>query len=153
METDKSPRTAAMERLSPFIGEWTVEVGFAPGMSVPTVFEWILGGQFLAQRTDIPDANAPDSMMVIGAGEDGAGYTQHHFDSRGVARLYAMTFDGRVWTLRREAPDFTPLGFHQRFTGTFSDDGRTIEGAAEISHDEGATWELDFEITYRKAGR
>ena len=25
----------------------------------------------------------------------GDGYTQHYFDSRGIARLYAMTFDGR----------------------------------------------------------
>jgi hypothetical protein len=150
MESDKSPRTAAMERLSPFVGEWTVEVGFAPGVGIPTVFEPILGGQFIAQRTDVPDPDAPDSLMVIGADDDGEGYTQHYFDSIGVARLYEMSFDGRVWTLRREAPDFSPLGFHQRFTGTFAEDGRTIEGAAETSHDEGATWELDFEITYRK---
>jgi hypothetical protein len=38
----------------------------------------------------------------------------------------------------------------QRFTGTFADDARTIRGAFETSHDDGATWELDFEITYRK---
>jgi hypothetical protein len=151
METDKTARTAAMERLSPFVGEWTVEVGFAPGMTVPTVFEWILGGQFLAQRTDVPDPNAPDSMMVIGA-DDGGGYTQHYFDSRGIARLYAMTFDGEVWTLRREMADFTPLGFSQRFTGRFGDDGRSIRGDFETSHNGGATGERDLEITYRKAG-
>jgi hypothetical protein len=149
MEND---RTAAMERLSPFVGEWTVEVGFAPGMTVPTVFEWILGGRFLAQRTDVPDPSAPDSMIVDGADDDGGGYTQHYFDSRGIARLYAMTFDGEVWTLRREKPDFTPLSFSQRFTGRFGDGGRTIRGAAENSHDGGATWELDFEITYTKVG-
>jgi hypothetical protein len=149
MEND---RTAAMERLSPFVGEWTVEVGFAPGMTVPTVFEWILGGRFLAQRTDVPDPSAPDSMIVVGADDDGGGYTQHYFDSRGIARLYAMTFDGEVWTLRREKPDFTPLSFSQRFTGRFGDGGRTIRGAAENSHDGGATWELDFEITYTKVG-
>jgi hypothetical protein len=149
MEND---RTAAMERLSPFVGEWTVEVGFAPGMTVPTVFEWILGGRFLAQRTDVPDPSAPDSMIVVGADDDGGGYTQHYFDSRGIARLYAMTFDGEVWTLRREKPDFTPLSFSQRFTGRFGDGGRTIRGAAENSHDGGATWELDFEIAYTKVG-
>jgi len=31
---------------------------------------------------------------VIGP-DAGDGYTQHYFDSRGIARLYAMTFDGR----------------------------------------------------------
>jgi hypothetical protein len=148
--SDKAVRHARMQLLSPFIGEWNVEVGFAPGRAVPTVFEWTLDGQFLTQRTEIPDPAAPDSLMVIGADEDGDGYTQHYFDSRGVARLYAMTFEDGVWTLRREAPDFTPLGFRQRFNGTFADDGRTIRGRFENSHDDGATWERDFDITYTK---
>ena len=60
-----------------------------------------------------------------------------------------MTFDGRVWTLSRDEADFSPLEFRQRFTGTFSDDGRTIEGTWEICHD-GATWEKDFAITYTR---
>ena len=151
MTTDKTARQDRMERLSPLVGEWSVEVGFAPGMAVPSVFEWTLGGRFLTQRTEIPDPNAPDSLMVIGADDEGDGYTQHYFDSRGIARLYAMTFGDGVWTLRREAPDFTPLGFHQRFTGTFDDDGRTIRGRWETSHDAGATWEVDFDLTYTKA--
>ena len=46
-------------------------------------------------------------------------------------------------------PDFTPLDFSQRFTGTFSDDGKTIAGPWEISHD-GKTWEHDFDLTYTK---
>jgi hypothetical protein len=32
-----------------------------------------------------------------------------------------VTFDGREWTLERHTPDFSPLGFHQRWLGTFSD--------------------------------
>ena len=49
----------------------------------------------------------------------------------GVARLYAMTLDAGTWTLLRESPDFSPLDFAQRFTGTFSDDGDTIRGTWE----------------------
>jgi hypothetical protein len=41
------------------------------------------------------------------------------------------------------------IDFSQRYVGTFSDDGRTIEGTWEISHD-GTTWEKDFDLTYRK---
>ena len=144
--------TAALERLRPFVGAWTVRASFDPSLEVTTVFEWALGGQFLVQRTEIPHPDAPDSMMVVGPDHEGDGYTQHYFDSRGVARLYAMTFRDGLWTLRREKPDFTPLGFAQRFTGRFGVDGRTIQGPWETSHDGGETWALDFELTYAKAG-
>ncbi len=39
-----------------------------------------------------------------------------------------MTFDGHTWTLERTKPDFSPLDFHQRFVGSISDDGTTIDG-------------------------
>ena len=71
--------------------------------------------------------------------------------SRGVARLYAMTLSGGAWTLTRESPDFTPLDFRQRFTGTFSQDGNTISGAWE-KRLNGSGWEHDFALTYRWAG-
>jgi hypothetical protein len=58
-----------------------------------------------------------------------------------------MSLEDGVWTLRREAPDFSPLDFAQRYTGTFSDDGKTIVGRWEIAHD-GSTWEHDFDLTY-----
>jgi hypothetical protein len=56
-----------------------------------------------------------------------------------------------VWTLTRESPDFAPLDFRQRFTGTFSADGNTIDGAWESGRDGGG-WEHDFALTYRRAG-
>jgi hypothetical protein len=108
-----------------------------------------LDRQFLLQRTEVPDTDVPDSLAIIGTETGDGSYTQHYFDSRGVARLYAMTFDGRVWTLRRESPDFAPLDFHQRFTGTFSDDGDTISGVWEMRRD-GAEWEHDFTLDYRR---
>jgi hypothetical protein len=36
---------------------------------------------------------------------------------------------------------------HQRFTGTLSADGDTVDGRWEMSKD-GVTWNLDFELTY-----
>ena len=51
-----------------------------------------------------------------------------------------------------EAPDFTPLEFRQRFTGTFSADGNTIDGAWETAPAGGGQWEHDFGLTYRRAG-
>lgn len=92
---------------------------------------------------------APDGIAVIGRREDGEGYLQHYFDSRGVARLYEMSFDGRVWKLWREREDFTPLSFSQRFTGTFSDDGDAISASWEKTADDGS-WELDFRLNYTR---
>jgi hypothetical protein len=142
-----------LERLEPFIGEWRIS---APAFTLPpeladrarTTFEWTLDRTFLLQRASVPVPEAPDGLMVIGA-DEGDGYTQHYFDSRGIARLYAMTFDGRDWTLERHAPDFSPLPFHQRWLGTFSDDGNAIHGRWETSPD-GRDWELDFELVYQR---
>ncbi len=114
-------------------------------------FEWALDGQFLLQRTEAPIPDAPDSLAIVAAGPRDRGYTQHYYDSRGVVRLYAMSFDGGVWTLTREAPDFSPLDFGQRFTGTFSADGNTINGAWEKRFD-GGEWEHDFALIYHRAG-
>jgi len=79
----------------------------------------------------------------------GQAYTQHYFDSRGVGRVYAMSFSEGVWTLLQEAPDFTALDFSQRFTGTFSDDGKTIAGRWE-SRTDSSSWGHDFDLTYTK---
>jgi hypothetical protein len=150
MPKDEVARDPMLERLDAFVGEWTVEVPFAPGVNGHAVFEWVLGGQFLMERSEVPDVpEAPDGISIIGVDRDGSAYTQHYFDSRGVVRLYAMTFRDGEWTLLRDAPDFTPLDFWQRFTGEFSADGRTISGRWETSQD-GSAWELDFDLTYRK---
>jgi hypothetical protein len=65
-------------------------------------------------------------------------------DSRQISRIYQMSLSDGVWKLWREAP-----GFSQRFTGTFSGDGRTISGRWEKSTD-GSQWEHDFDLTYTK---
>jgi hypothetical protein len=142
-----------MERLEPLVGEWSLEAIFpqAPPSDVRgrVTFEWTLDRQFLVQRSEIPHPTAPDGLAIIAPAADGEGYTQHYFDSRGVVRLYAMTFGDGVWTLERHTPDFSPLDFWQRFSGTFGDEGKSIRGAWEICHD-GSTWDHDFELVYRR---
>jgi len=143
----------ALARLDVFVGEWVVEARFPGGAGPParSRFEWVLDGRFLLQRIEIPVPEAPDGLMMVSADPATGGYTQHYYDSRGVVRLYAMTFGDGVWTLTRESPDFSPLDFRQRFTGTFSEDGNTISGAWETGHDSGE-WEHDFALTYRRIG-
>jgi hypothetical protein len=151
---DGSAREEALERLDVLVGEWAVEADF-PGLAAPparSVFEWTLDGRFLVQRTEIPLSGVPDSMAIVAVDPEAGGYTQHYFDARGVVRVYAMTFAGGVWRLLREAPDFSPLSFRQRFTGYVGDDGNTIRGTWEMANDGSTTWEKDFALTYRRSG-
>jgi hypothetical protein len=145
---------AAIERLAVFLGEWRIAAEFK---NVPpadagarVVFEWMPGERFLIQRWEIPVPEAPDGIAIIGADPESEGdFLQHYFDSRGVARVYKMSLGDGVWKLWRDSPDFSPLDFSQRYTGTFADDGQTISGAWEICHD-GKSWEHDFDLTYTK---
>ena len=60
-----------------------------------------------------------------------------------------MSFTDGVWKLWRTKPDFSPLKFSQRFSGTFGNGGETIAGRWETSTD-GTAWEHDFELIYAR---
>ena len=114
-----------MDELAPFIGEWSMAVDMphvpdvAPDAEARCVFEWMPGERFLLQRWEISIPEAPDGIALIGLDEGRGTLLQHYFDSRGVARVYEMTFDGRRWTTNRSTPDFSDLNFHQRWDGEF----------------------------------
>jgi hypothetical protein len=150
-------RADALAGLDVFVGEWVMQARFpgdqpAPpdaaedGPTARSRFEWALDRQFLLQRTEIPIPEAPDSLTIVSVDPQTGACTQHYYDSRGVARLYAMTLaDGGR---HAESPDFTPL-ISQRFTGTFSED-RTpsaVPGEAP-QRPTGSTTAL----TYRRVG-
>jgi hypothetical protein len=147
---DKEARPTALKALEPFVGEWTLEASLAPGIDGRASFEWTLDDQFLLFHTEIPVEGAPQGLSIIALDDDGGAFTMHYFDTRGVVRLYGMTISDGAWTLLRTTPDFTPLPFHQRYLGSFSDDGRRIDGRWETS-DDGARWKLDFELNYTRA--
>ena len=114
-------------------------------------FEWIENGAFLLQRSSAAWTdpgwveNAPGTMRaVIGFDDTTDEVAQLYSDDRGVFRVYRGTLTAEEWRVQRAAPDF-----HQRFVGVFRDGGQTIEGRWETSPD-GAAWELDFSITYRR---
>ena len=67
-----------------------------------TTFEWLDGRFFLTQRFVVENPAAPNGIAIIGLSEEPDTFTQHYYDSRGVARVYEMSLDGNVWRLRRE---------------------------------------------------
>ena len=141
-------RQRALDRLSPLIGEWSMHTSLGAAVGRAS-FEWALGGQYLLERTGIPDVpEAPDGLAIIEVAPNGS-YLQHYYDSRGVTRLYSMTFEDGTWTLLRDKPDFSPLDFAQRYVGEVDPDGDTIDGRWETS-DDGTTWRLDFTLTFHR---
>jgi hypothetical protein len=161
---DQPSRDPALDGLDALVGEWTMEAKPPGGPPWPgegrVTFEWLEGRTFLIERWRIDLPEAPDGIAIIGLrdapasaeavsdqpGDAGKAYRQHYFDSRGVHRIYEMTLSDGVWKLWRDSPD----PFPQRFTGTFSDDGKTISGRWEKA-DDGNTWVTDFDLTYTKA--
>jgi hypothetical protein len=142
---------AEIASLAPFIGDWELEARF-PWLETGAAggratFEWLFDGAFLVERSEADHPDAPDGFCLIAP--DGDGFLQHYFDSRGVVRLYRMTFRDGTWTLVRDAGDFSPLDFEQQFIGVFEDGGSTIRGRWEIK-EPGEDWKLDFELDYRR---
>ena len=146
----RQPVRETLDSLDVFVGDWRMIASFTPDPAnaprARTSFHWLPGRRFLVQRWEVGHPDAPDGIAIIGFDADGARLQQHYFDSRGVARVYQMTFADRRWTLERfaTAPDFC-----QRFGGSFSDDGDTISGSWESSSD-GAQWAADFSLTYTR---
>jgi hypothetical protein len=57
-----------------------------------------------------------------------------------------MSLDDGEWKLWRGGPPFA-----QRFAAKFEDNGNTMVSRWEKS-DDGSSWEVDFDLTYRKVG-
>lgn len=141
----------ALAQLAPLIGEWDIKITAMSFDTDPSAvvrgqssFAWLEGGAFLIQHSEISASEFPRSTAVIGADDEAGIYRMLYYDSRGVSRIYRMTFSGGIWTLWRDFP-----GFHQRFHGTFAEDGRIITAYWEKSGD-GSSWERDFDLTYTK---
>ena len=138
------------ERLEPFnalVGTWEVE-GTHPMFPSTIVrgraeFEWLEGERFLLQRSRIDHPEVPDSLSVFGA--DDEGLSMNYFDSRGVHRIYRVSFDEGVWRMWRHSP-----GFSQKFSGTLSADNNTLAGQWKLSRDD-STWDDDLGITFRRS--
>ena len=115
------------------------------------MFEWWGERTFLMHRSTFDHPDFPDSIAVIGATRPGGGLAQHYFDTRGVHRLFDMTFAHGVWTLTRTGVD--AKDFDQRSTATFSADGDTIIAEFERTDPGAHEMKHDFSVTYTRLTR
>ena len=126
--------------LDRLVGTWQTEARFPNGVSGTgrrrSSSCWAGSTCSSARRSRSTAARGPDDDRA----RRGRRATQHYFDSRGVARRYAMTLEGDTWTLERDGV--------QRYLGRFEDDD-TIRGAWEWFRD--GAWQHDFELDYRRS--
>src|ERR1022692_4520863 len=96
-------RPVSLDRLEVLIGQWEMaasfEAGyFGPGSPATTSggrvsFEWVEGKFFLIQRFVVEHPAAPSGIAIIGVAGEPETFSQHYYDSRGVARVYQMSLD------------------------------------------------------------
>lgn len=139
--------------LEPLIGRWN-QVIDAPrhvGEKVKgdMTLEWLRDEKVILQRSIAENPMFPEGVtLIMTAEEDAEGeFTAYYFDSRAVSRVLHMSFQDGVWKWWRHATD--PDDFDQRFEGTLSKDGRTIDSSCYLVED--GEWIHDFDVTYTRA--
>jgi hypothetical protein len=98
-------------------------------------YERVLDGAFVLQhwRCDHPDA-----MALISE------YRYHHFDVRGITRVFELEVDDAGWSMIRLDEDFS-----QRSTARFRGPD-AMESSGEVSYVKGVTWQPDFTMSYQR---
>jgi len=73
----------------------------------------------LVMRQAEKSGKPPSARWTIGRDESGTDYTVLYADTRGVSRVYRMSFAEGLWKLWRNSPNFS-----QRFEGHVNSDKR-----------------------------
>ena len=138
----------ALADLAPLVGRWKMELHNAAFLPEPDSrvtgsadFDWIEDGAALVMRQGV-GTGPPAAVWIIGRDESDGGYQVHYADSRGVSRIYQMSFVATRWQMWRSTPEFS-----QRFEAEIAHDAQTIRGEWTKSVD-GGTWEHDFDVDY-----
>lgn len=133
------------------IGNWKIRVYNASFLNSrsetiegKTSFEWFDNQTFIVMRSETTENGPPTSVSIINLDDTNGQGVMIYYDSRGVSRIYNMSFADNVWKLWRDAP-----GFNQKFEGVVSNNGNTID-ASWYAMEDGKTWTHDFDIKYEK---
>ena len=152
-----------LEALNRLVGTWDTEFTHPalPGVLVhgSSEISWLEGERFLIHRARTDHPEFPDSISIIGFMDRDRvspnalgnappsaepGLSMHYFDSRGVFRVFDVSFRDGVWRIWRDAPQFS-----QRFAGVLSASGDVIDGRWDLRRDD-VNWNEDLKATYRR---
>jgi len=140
----------ALTCLDAFVGKWDTvgEIQASPygpaGKILGTdTYEWLPGGFFLVHRVDVRMGDQKnESIEIIGYDASNKTYPMHSFDSDGNHIVMQAAVLGDTWTFTGEI---------MRFTGTFSEDGKSISGKWEYLRDN-STWHPWMDVILTQIG-
>jgi hypothetical protein len=101
----------ALPSLKSLVGDWEMTLSNASSLPDPSAtvrsrvgFAWAHGGAFLVLSMGDKPHGTPAATWLISRDEAVATYTVLYYDARRVSRVYAMSYQDRVWKLWRESP-------------------------------------------------
>ncbi len=102
-------KNPSLEPISILIGKWNVKMShkaLTNPLTWQASFEW-LDNAFIIGRWDGKN-EIPRSIFIMGRNENKPDneYIMFSYDSRGVSRIYDMSFENGVWKFWREDSDF-----------------------------------------------
>ena len=127
--------------LDRLLGTWDVtmnHVAMPDAVRGRQTFERVLDDAFVLLRATMDHPDVPDAIALLDAER------YHYFDVRGITRVFDLEVDDGSWSIIRRDADFWQRST-VRFTGPDE-----MSGTGDNSHDQGATWEHDYAITYRR---
>lgn len=135
------------------VGTWNIEISNAEFLPEPehkasfsVEYKWIEDGAAIAVRQGGTEDDPQTASWIIGREESSEDYTVLYNDSRGISRVYNMSYKNNVWKMWRDNPEFM-----QRFEGKVNLDNKTIEAYWENSSDGDKNWHHDFDMLFSKA--
>jgi hypothetical protein len=145
-------KNAALSALAFLVGNWRTKIYNASFLASPTEeiagevsVEWFEDETFITVRSEAIENGPPGSVSLINLDDTNGQGVMIYFDSRGVSRIYNMSFANNIWKLWRDAP---APGFDQKFEGVVSNNGNTINATWHAM--ENGRWRHDFNIQYEK---
>src|SRR5438067_1144383 len=91
------------------VGTWAIDAShpMLPGDQIQgqMKFEWLDGRRLLIQRSHYDHPDIPDAAAILGVIDDQL--SMHYFDSRGVHRIFTVSFSEGTLHYARNAPGFS----------------------------------------------
>lgn len=132
-----------MSALDRLLGSWEFTMEHS-AMAEPVTgrqrYEEVLEGAFVLQRWSYDHPDFPNALGLLSKDR------YYYFDVRGIVRIFDLEVDDDGWSMVRLDKDFS-----QRTTARFSGPD-IVHSTGEASNDNGATWQRDFTMTYRRGG-
>ena len=141
----------ALKDLAVLAGQWQMVLSNSAFLPSPAdtmkgyvSVEWVEDGAFLEMRQGDKLPGPPAAVWLIGRDASSGACEVLYYDSRGVSRIYQMSFHGRLWKMWRDWPEFS-----QRYEATISEDGNMIRAHWE-KREDGKPWEHDFDMRHTR---